>query len=190
MESRDWIGVKWRDVQTGPSSDRLSKAHTPVVPSVAHSWRVRETQTGLDNVAWEFLIYFHCNSLPLLLSLILSNDLVPLKIVPAYCITESDGSVCCLMPTIKGTRPNSLSSLMACFKVSPLRENFSSVGRNLILTRVIRPAFSTEEWACKIKRATGFHFITLQSQTSRKKNHWFWFSQSHLIWSVGHQSWI
>lgn len=33
----DNIGSKFEDVQTGPSSDRLSKAHTPVDPKVAHS---------------------------------------------------------------------------------------------------------------------------------------------------------
>ena len=27
----------YENVQTGPSSERLSKAHTPVVPKVAHS---------------------------------------------------------------------------------------------------------------------------------------------------------
>ena len=51
--------------------------------------------------------------------------------------------------TMKGTSPILLSSCMACFKVSPLRDNWSSVGRNLIFTREIRPAFSTEEWAYK-----------------------------------------
>ena len=30
--------TKFEDVHTGPSSDSLSKAHTPVVPKVAHSW--------------------------------------------------------------------------------------------------------------------------------------------------------
>lgn len=33
----DIIRSEFEDVQTGPSSDRLSKAHTPVVPKVAHS---------------------------------------------------------------------------------------------------------------------------------------------------------
>lgn len=53
------------------------------------------------------------------------------------------------IPTMKGTSPLLLSSCMACFKVSPLRDNCSSVGRNLIFTREIKPAFSTEEWAYK-----------------------------------------
>lgn len=51
------------------------------------------------------------------------------------------------VPTMKGTSPLLLSSCMACFNVSPLRDKCSSVGRNLIFTREINPAFSTEEWA-------------------------------------------
>lgn len=51
-----------------------------------------------------------------------------------------------------GTRPFFLSSAMAFFKVSPLREKFSSTGRNFIFTREIKPAFSTEECALKKKK--------------------------------------
>jgi len=51
-----------------------------------------------------------------------------------------------------GTRPFFLSSAMAFFKVSPLREKFSSTGRNFIFTREIKPAFSTEEYALKKKK--------------------------------------
>lgn len=51
--------------------------------------------------------------------------------------------------TKTGTRPFFLSSAMAFFKVSPLREKFSSTGRNFIFTREIKPAFSTEECALK-----------------------------------------
>lgn len=51
----------------------------------------------------------------------------------------------CHTPTMKGTSPLAMSSCMACLKVSPLRDSCSSVGRNLIFTKEIRPAFSTEE---------------------------------------------
>lgn len=53
--------------------------------------------------------------------------------------------------TKTGTRPLFRSSAMAFFKVSPLREKFSSTGRNFIFTREIKPAFSTEECAFKKK---------------------------------------
>lgn len=34
----DHIRNESQDLQTGPSSDNLSKAHTPVVPKVKQSW--------------------------------------------------------------------------------------------------------------------------------------------------------
>ncbi len=38
----DIIESKFEDLQTGPSSESLSKAHTPVDPKVAHSWTGEE----------------------------------------------------------------------------------------------------------------------------------------------------
>lgn len=84
--------------------------------------------------------------------------------------------------TIKGINPLALSSWMASFKVSPLRENCSSVGRNLILMRVIRPAFSTEECACRITRRKTKTFC-LECLSLRTV-----LCIADLIWGVGHQS--
>lgn len=35
----DHIGLESKNLQTGPSSDKLSNAHTPVVPKVRQSWK-------------------------------------------------------------------------------------------------------------------------------------------------------
>lgn len=93
--------------------------------------------------------------------------------------------------TIKGTKPFALSSWMACFKVSPLRENCSSTGRNLILIRVIMPAFSTEEWACRItqRKKNIQRSLTFQEFLWRLGQSFPWVCvKAGLIRSVGHQS--
>lgn len=46
-----FLWSKLEDVQTGPSSERLSKAHTPVEPNVAQSWRETISQLRRDKVA-------------------------------------------------------------------------------------------------------------------------------------------
>ena len=38
------------DLHTGPSSDRLSKAHTPVVPNVAHSCEKKIDESNKGNL--------------------------------------------------------------------------------------------------------------------------------------------
>lgn len=45
-----FLWSKLEDVQTGPSSDRLSKAHTPVEPNVAQSWRETVSQLRRDKL--------------------------------------------------------------------------------------------------------------------------------------------
>lgn len=90
----------------------------------------------------------------------------------------------CPIRTMKGTSPILRSSCMASFKVSPLRDNCSSVGRNRIFTREIRPAFSTEEWAYKSRRCVK----TIVNVIRLRRGYCRGGGNTDLIWSVGHQS--
>lgn len=139
-----WIGLESTERRTdwsqlsqvvkGTHSCRAQR-HTQL-----RSKRNTQTQTGWKMLAENFE-NFHCNLVP---SLFQPQNCVCIELYMLHS-RVTPISTLCQMPTIKGTNPLSLSSWMACFKVSPLRESCSSVGRNLILTRVIRPAFSTEE---------------------------------------------
>ncbi|KAH0619987.1 hypothetical protein JD844_014470 [Phrynosoma platyrhinos] len=57
-------------------------------------------------------------------------------------------------PDSKGGGILQVSSSNEEKRVSPRKEKFSSTGRNLIFTREIKPAFSTEEWAYTEREAT------------------------------------
>lgn len=86
--------------------------------------------------------------------------------------------------TKTGTRPLFLSSAMAFFKVPPLREKFSSTGRNFTFTREIKPAFSTEECAFKKREAVRKQALRMNSCDKLRSYKRQWLQQKQRLRSL------